>query len=231
MGVVIVMALTGIIVSSFRYLEGSTIKKLSEEDMYSENIEKALLMMRRHQKSMLGEEAKSEWSTLVDRINVVSDKLDEISKIGEPEGQGQAVLQQIKDQIIEGINPEFFERLNEKMKSEYRADTRMRTAVIQSEFEILRRRLKQMIVELNKRANYNLIIGVVITLSAIGMIVFFIYSNPYLIETLPTEEKAWYLVPRMSLAVFLEVFAFFFLRLYKLNLTDVKYFQNELTNV
>jgi hypothetical protein len=35
----------------------------------------------------------------------------------------------------------------------------------------------------------------------------------------------------MSLVVFIEIFAFFFLRLYRSSLDEVKYFQNELTNV
>jgi hypothetical protein len=40
-----------------------------------------------------------------------------------------------------------------------------------------------------------------------------------------------YYIPRISVVVFIEVFAFFFLRLYKIGLDDVKYYQNELTNV
>src|SRR5205823_4776936 len=37
--------------------------------------------------------------------------------------------------------------------------------------------------------------------------------------------------PRISVAVFIEVFSFFFLKLYKSNLQEIKYFQNELTNI
>ena len=38
-------------------------------------------------------------------------------------------------------------------------------------------------------------------------------------------------LPRLTLAIFIQVFAFFFLKLYKNNLEDGKYFQNELTNI
>ncbi len=39
------------------------------------------------------------------------------------------------------------------------------------------------------------------------------------------------LIPRVTFVIFIEVFAYFFLRLYKQGLTEIKYFQNELTNV
>ena len=35
----------------------------------------------------------------------------------------------------------------------------------------------------------------------------------------------------MSLAVFVQTFAYFFLRLYKTSLDDIKYYQNEITNI
>ena len=38
-------------------------------------------------------------------------------------------------------------------------------------------------------------------------------------------------IPRISIAVFIEVFSFFFLKLYKASLQEIKYFQNELTNI
>ncbi|MNG20679.1 hypothetical protein D3C84_1049540 [compost metagenome] len=37
--------------------------------------------------------------------------------------------------------------------------------------------------------------------------------------------------PRVMLVIFIEMFAYFFLRLYKQGLSEIKYFQNELTNV
>ena len=38
-------------------------------------------------------------------------------------------------------------------------------------------------------------------------------------------------LPRLSLIIFIEIFAFFFLRLYKASLFDIKYFNNEKTNI
>lgn len=40
-----------------------------------------------------------------------------------------------------------------------------------------------------------------------------------------------YFLPRISLTILIEVFSYFFLNLYKKNLEDIKYFQNEVTNL
>ncbi len=40
-----------------------------------------------------------------------------------------------------------------------------------------------------------------------------------------------YYVPKLLMVVFLQIFAYFFLRLYKYGLIEIKYFQNELTNI
>ena len=37
--------------------------------------------------------------------------------------------------------------------------------------------------------------------------------------------------PRLALALFLQVFAYFFLKLYRTSLAEIKYFQNEITNI
>ena len=38
-------------------------------------------------------------------------------------------------------------------------------------------------------------------------------------------------VPRLTLVILIELFAYFFLSLYKASLAEIKYFQNELTNI
>jgi hypothetical protein len=38
-------------------------------------------------------------------------------------------------------------------------------------------------------------------------------------------------LPRVTFVIFIQLFAFFFLRLYRNNLEDAKYFQNKLTNL
>lgn len=94
--------------------------------------------------------------------------------------------------------------------------------------EKIKSRLKTNIKDLQTSSQLNLAIGL---LTAIGGIVFlfqFIYFQA------PPEDNTKliiYNVSRLSLVILTEVFAFFFLRLYKTTLNESKYFQNELTNI
>jgi hypothetical protein len=49
------------------------------------------------------------------------------------------------------------------------------------------------------------------------------------------EDFGWrsavHTVLRVSIALFIKTFAYFFLRLYKTSLEDIKYYQNEMTNI
>ena len=49
------------------------------------------------------------------------------------------------------------------------------------------------------------------------------------------EDFGWksgvHTVLRVSIALFIQTFAYFFLRLYKTSLEDIKYYQNEITNI
>lgn len=114
--------------------------------------------------------------------------------------------------------------------------------------EMMLSRLKREVVDLRLRANVNLLLGMFIT--AAGLIL--LWNTVSLLDAaLATEQGALKLesavateglmsfaktyvvplVPRVLLVVFIEVFAYFFLRLYKEGLSEAKYFQNEMTNV
>ena len=90
-------------------------------------------------------------------------------------------------------------------------------------------RIKQEIRYLRNTGNIQLYLGVILSISAITLVaekVFFnltTYSdiNHFLVEILP----------RAFLLIFIEIFSFFFLNLYKKSLDDIKYLNNELTNL
>ncbi|MES3035501.1 MAG: hypothetical protein V4813_15985 [Gemmatimonadota bacterium] len=90
-------------------------------------------------------------------------------------------------------------------------------------------RLLDEVSALSKRSNLNLVIGILTTVAAVALL-------SYIVLTAQLAVVDWrailpgYLL-RLSLVVFIEVFAFFFLRMYKVSLQEIKYFQNELTNV
>jgi hypothetical protein len=94
--------------------------------------------------------------------------------------------------------------------------------------EKIKARLKSYIKSLQTSSQLNLAIGLV---TAIGGIVFlFQFINNH---TQPEDNAKLviYNISRLSLVLLTELFAFFFLRLYKTTLNELKYFQNELTNI
>ena len=91
------------------------------------------------------------------------------------------------------------------------------------------RRLKSEISTLNRRGNINLLIGVGTTITAVGILASTIlYDKPIMGNGL---EAAIHFAPRVTLSLFIEIFSFFFLRLYSSGLQDIKYYQNEITNI
>lgn len=90
-------------------------------------------------------------------------------------------------------------------------------------------RLRDAIEEQGRRNNINLGFGIFITLLGISALLYFVreYKD---IDPL----KPWSMLnvlPRLSLVVLIELFAYFFLNLYRNGLADVKYLQNELVNI
>lgn len=90
-------------------------------------------------------------------------------------------------------------------------------------------RLRAEIESLGRRGNVNLALGVITTLVGLVLLSVFIFKNEELAAgSLPYAIN---FLPRLTLVIFIEVFAYFFLRLYKACLSEIKYFQNELTNL
>jgi hypothetical protein len=104
-------------------------------------------------------------------------------------------------------------------------------------------RLKIEISNLSLRSNINLVLGMSITLSGLYLLwstVTIVDASDLLKQLASGGEDSNFkffknlmlpLVPRLLLVLFVEIFAYFFLRLYKDGLSEIKYFQNELTNV
>lgn len=80
----------------------------------------------------------------------------------------------------------------------------------------------------DKQAKVNLIIGCAIAFGGIIALLYTLQLNQ-LIETNGTIPILNYL-SRLSLVIFIELLALFFLKLYKENINEKRYYQNELTN-
>jgi hypothetical protein len=91
-------------------------------------------------------------------------------------------------------------------------------------------RITQQIEALGGRANLNLFIGLILALSGIGFLIYYVQT------TLANEKEefagfAIHFLPRLSLVTIIELFSYFFLHLYKQAIDEIKYFQNEITNI
>jgi hypothetical protein len=93
----------------------------------------------------------------------------------------------------------------------------------------VRQRLQDEVQSLTTRGNLNLIIGSITSLAAVTILWILVLNAPS--SGLTTGALLGYYLPRLSLALFIEVFSFFFLRLYRTGLADIKYYQNEITTV
>jgi hypothetical protein len=91
-------------------------------------------------------------------------------------------------------------------------------------------RLKLEIGDLGRRGNTNLAIGILTTIVGVSILGYVVYSS-----TGDTDDFGWksgvHTILRISIALFIQTFAYFFLRLYKTSLDDIKYYQNEITNI
>lgn len=91
------------------------------------------------------------------------------------------------------------------------------------------KRLGREVQALGRRGNLNLALGTATTVAGLVLLGYFV-----LLTTVDlTEPKTFAIrfIPRLTLVVFIELFAYFFLRLYKSSLLEIKFFQNEMTNV
>lgn len=89
-------------------------------------------------------------------------------------------------------------------------------------------RIKTEIQNLKRRATINLSLGVTLSCAALLVFFFLVYNEK------PDEDYQkifLHFAPRVGLVVFVELLAYFFLKLYKSTLTSVQYYHNELTNI
>lgn len=149
----------------------------------------------------------------------------------------QQIINQSKDESIEAI----FKIQTKKLENDLKVSLGLEHLKDTSS-EIIVRLLRE-ISDLRLRSNVNLLIGMAIT--AVGLYLLWatvsMVDSSELLKQLASENSesnskfiknlTLPLVPRVMLVIFIEFFSYFFLRLYKNGLSEIKYFQNELTNI
>ncbi|MGX1022563.1 hypothetical protein AB7M33_005239 [Pseudomonas sp. Y3 TE3536] len=110
---------------------------------------------------------------------------------------------------------------------------------IREAYDLARARLVSEVEALGRRGTVNLVFGVVTTAGALGILMSLALNTigPDAYRVLVPDKNfdivvlAIMFLPKLSLAIFVQVFSLFFLRLYKAGFSEIKFFQNELTNL
>ena len=139
----------------------------------------------------------------------------------------QGEREELLSKVRTNLTSELAAELEQKYSVEYQNTAHLNEAreVFRSNAE----RLKQEIAALSRRGNLNLVIGVLTTSLAAALLVYTSVQATHNFTALP--ELLSYYIPRITTVIFIEVFAFFFLRLYRTSLAQLQYYQDELTRV
>lgn len=133
----------------------------------------------------------------------------------------------VKEEITKSINDDILKSIEAKYSTEVIKNVQNEN--LTQDIHGIQRRISEEIYNLSKRANTNLLIGIITTLIAVFILLFTILFK--VSQDFSLYSVFDYYFPRLSTAIFIEVFAFFFLKMYRNNLADIKYYQNELTNI
>jgi hypothetical protein len=163
----------------------------------------------------------------------IEDERSAIRSMKEQEGislthdERQEFLTLLRNQLQVSAYAEVVEGLKKQWALDL--DRTSQVKLVSDQLMEAKKRITAELEAVNRRGNLNLSIGIVTTLSGLlvlGATVFDRYTGVADYQTILLHY-----LPRLSLVIFIEIFAYFFLKLYKASLTETKYFQNELTNI
>lgn len=130
--------------------------------------------------------------------------------------------------LLAELRPSLSKELVNELQTRFAADTRDAAALdqVRAIFGNAHQRLRGEIGALANRGNLNLAIGAGVTIAAILVLVWVVFAQK---EIKDAAQLASFYIPRLTLVIFIEVFAFFFLKLYRATLGEMRAYQDELT--
>lgn len=140
--------------------------------------------------------------------------------------QTEELVSTLKEQLLASSSEELLEDLREKTNRVLERRTSERLSI---HFDKTIRRLSTEIQSLEKRSRVNLIIGSLTAFAGVSIFILFIFGSAT--DSTAQSFLATEFAPRISLVIVIELFAYFFLGLYKSNLSEIKHFHNEVTNI
>lgn len=198
----IALILMGLVLVLFVYLQGGFTKD-------SQVLRKSDLDYRRQLERL----RKEFYQTMRERENIQID---------------EEVIKNTIDFKIDQITSEtLFEQIKEKYESRLIDDIKHKA--LEEELYDVKRRIEREVLRTSRNSNINLSIGFFTTFIAIFFLGYSLLGVEWNQES--TALFIYHFIPRLSLSLFIELFSFFFLRIYKKNLDDIKYLNNERTNI
>lgn len=147
--------------------------------------------------------------------------------ISPDETQRARLMEEIQNRLKDEAATALIRDIEKRVTASAEVSSRDREAMHQ--FEQSRLRLGKEIESLGRRGNLNLSLGIITTVAGLLLLAVFVFSTE--VASKDPVEFSIHFIPRLTLVVFIEIFAYFFLRLYKSSLAEIKYFQNEITNL
>ncbi|WP_175956056.1 hypothetical protein [Burkholderia sp. BCC0405] len=171
---------------------------------------------------------------LIQRLNQLQAQMVQQAATHNKEIGSLVLTDQTREQILSSIKTEIDKYAADatiSVLAERKASDAAKAAFfekIEDEHDDTMIRLKRAISSLHNRANLNLVFGII--LSGSGVWVLWQTLSLQVHGDTPLDFLRAYL-PRLSLVLVIELFSYFFLNLYKANLSETRYYHNELTNI
>ena len=217
-------ATLGFVVAMLRYLQGSRARLEWSNKARFEHLELTV------QQALRNSQAVEHHLTLEAKRQKDQGPVPPVS-----ENQRRELANRLLEGIKEIAKADFLEEIRTSIKDQQaHLETHQAALDLRKELEGRHERTVERLVgeleDLSQRGNLNLAIGISIAAMGIGLLGYFVFVS---MGSLDTDAKGFAVnfIPRISLVIFVQVFAYYFLRLYSSSLMEIKYFQNEITNV
>ena len=215
-----VMAITALTVLIMLYLQSGNKKDYQERDKAYYLQKELLYMLEKY--SMRDKEANN---VLISEVKKIIESLQK-QEVELTTTEKEKLLKIIEEKVETSVVEKIIETFQNKYSEIAFKDSKYKE--IADDIYEMKARLNVEISKLTLRANLNLAIGSATTIFAIFVLWFTVVNK--MPEFSNIENIVSTLIPRISLVIFIEIFAFFFLKMYKSNLSDIKYYHNETTN-
>jgi hypothetical protein len=160
----------------------------------------------------------------------IEERISEISGTVEQLKSAQlGALAGNREELIEALRPTLLSDVVTELENRFAANAidAARISEIRRSFEAASQRLQFELSSLSRRSNLNLVIGVLTTVIAVSLLTYMVLGTNSSFESL-TALLSHY-VPRVTVVLFIEVFSFFFLRLYRSTLAEIRSYQIDIT--